>query len=99
MADSYYGSRMKCSCCGEERDSATMAALQCHDDVTVCRTCIGWLRGKAGGLISTPTLPVADMNEAVAFYEAARFDVRRYDDAFAFVSHDDESVFDLDLID
>lgn len=76
-----------------------MAALQCHEDVVVCRTCIGWLRSKAGGLIATPTLPVVDMDEAAAFYAAAGFDVRRYDDGFPFISHDDESVFDLDLID
>jgi hypothetical protein len=91
---------MTCSCCGEERDATEMAALQCHEDVTVCRTCIGWLRSKAGGLISTPTLPVADMDEAASFYKAAGFDVRRYEGGgFAFVTHDDESVFDLDLID
>jgi uncharacterized glyoxalase superfamily protein PhnB len=88
-----------CSCCGEDRDPASMAALQCHDDITVCRTCIGWLRGRAGGLDVTPTLPVADMAQAVSFYRAAGFDVRLYEGGgFAFVTHDDESVFDLDLI-
>jgi len=77
-----------------------MAGLRCHDEVKVCRRCIGWLRSNAGGLISTPTLPVADMAEAVAFYRLAGFDVRDYEGGgFAFVTHDDESVFDLDLID
>jgi predicted enzyme related to lactoylglutathione lyase len=76
-----------------------MASQRGHDDVTVCRGCIGWLRSNAGGLISTPTLPVADMAEAVAFYEAAGFHVRLYEGGgFAVVTHDDESVFDLDLI-
>ena len=37
------------------------------------------------------------MNEAVEFYEMAGFDVRRYDDGFAFVSYADGSVFDLGL--
>ena len=36
------------------------AALRCHDDITVCRTCIGWLRGKAGVVDVTPTLRVDD---------------------------------------
>jgi hypothetical protein len=45
---------------------------------------------------STPILPVRDMVEAVAFYEAAGFDVRVYEGgSYAFVNHDDESVFDL----
>jgi catechol 2,3-dioxygenase-like lactoylglutathione lyase family enzyme len=91
---------IRCSCCGEERDPAATAALQCHDDVRVCRGCIAWLRSNAVGLTSTPTLPVADMDEAVAFYRAAGFEVGAYEGGgFAFVTHDDESVFDLDLID
>ena len=75
-----------------------VAALQCHDDIKVCRICIGWLMRRAGGVDVTPTLPVADMNVACEFYETAGFDVRRYDDGFAFVSLNDQSVFDLDLI-
>ena len=58
--------------------------------------CIGWLMQRAGGLDVTPTLPVSDMEAATQFYEAAGFDVRRYDDAFAFVTFDEQSVFDLD---
>ncbi len=38
------------------------------------------------------------MNEAVRFCEAAGFDVERYDDGFAFVHRDDQSMFDLDLV-
>lgn len=91
---------MRCSCCGEQRDQAALASLPCHDEIKVCRSCIGWLRGSTGGLVSTPTLPVVDMAEAISFYQAARFDVRRYEDGgFAFVTHDGDSVFDLDLID
>jgi predicted enzyme related to lactoylglutathione lyase len=52
---------------------------------------------RAGGLDVTPTLPVSNMDEATRFYEAAGFDVRRYDDGFAFVTFEDQSVFDLDL--
>jgi uncharacterized glyoxalase superfamily protein PhnB len=74
-----------------------VAALRCHDEVTVCRICIGWLKGRAGGIDVTPTLPVADMVEAVRFCEAAGFDVEQYDDGFAFVHVNDQSVFDLDL--
>jgi uncharacterized glyoxalase superfamily protein PhnB len=57
------------------------------------------------GVSSTPTLPVVDMSDAVGFYERAGFEVRRYIDEagnpgdFAFVTHDDQSVFDLDVID
>ena len=75
-----------------------MAALSCHDDVKVCRACISWLRGRVGMLDVTPTLPVVDMDQSVAFYEAAGFDVRVYEGGgFAFVGHDEESAFDLGL--
>jgi len=44
----------------------------------------------------TPTLPVVDMDQSVAFYEAAGFAVRVYEGGgFAFVGHDEVSVFDL----
>jgi len=88
---------VKCSCCGEERDDASVAALLCHDDIKICRGCLEWLMGRAGGVDVTPTLPVADMDAATTFYEAAGFDVRRHDDGFAFVSLREQSVFDLDL--
>ena len=74
-----------------------VAALQCHDEIKVCRICIGWLMRRAGGVDVTPTLPVSDMRETIRFYEAAGFDVESYDDGFAFVHFDDQSVFDLDL--
>jgi catechol 2,3-dioxygenase-like lactoylglutathione lyase family enzyme len=90
--------RMKCSCCGEEREPDSVAALLCHDHVKVCRVCAGWLRSQTGTPDSTPILPVRDIDEATAFYESAGFDVRLYEGGgFAFVERDDESVFDLDL--
>jgi predicted enzyme related to lactoylglutathione lyase len=89
---------VECYCCGEERDPAMVAALRCHDDIKVCRICVGWLMRRAGGVDVTPTLPVSSMNAATGFYETAGFDVRRYDDGFAFVSLNDQSVFDLDLV-
>lgn len=76
-----------------------IASLMCHDEVKVCRVCVGWLMQRAGGIDVTPTLPVADMSEAVEFCQAAGLDVERYDDGFAFVHLNDQSVFDLDLID
>ncbi len=88
---------MECSCCGEDRDPSMVAALQCHDDIKVCRICIGWLMPRAGGIDVTPTLPVADMPAAIRFYEAAGFDVEPYDEGFAFVHLRDQSAFDLDL--
>jgi predicted enzyme related to lactoylglutathione lyase len=50
----------------------------------------------------TAILPMLDMKASVAFYEAAGFDVRVYrddqeDGGYAFVSYNDESVFDLGL--
>jgi hypothetical protein len=74
-----------------------VAALLCHDEIKVCRICIGWLMNRAGGVDVTPTLPVSNIDAAVVFYEAAGFDVEKYDDGFAFVRFDDHSVFDLDL--
>jgi uncharacterized glyoxalase superfamily protein PhnB len=79
-------------------------ALPSSDDVRLCRDCIEWMAGQVG-VTSTPTLPVVDMDEAVGFYERAAFEVRRYIDEtgspgdFAFVTYDDQSVFDLDVID
>lgn len=88
---------MTCSCCGQERDGWQLAALQCHDEIKVCRECIGWLRNEAGVPDSTPILPVRDIEESTAFFESAGFDVRRYEGGgFAFVTFEDESVFDLD---
>lgn len=84
-----------CSCCGEDRDR--LVALQCHADVKVCPVCIGWLRANAGIVDSTPILPVIDMAASVAFYRSAGFEVREYEGGgYAFVTYDDESVFDLD---
>jgi uncharacterized glyoxalase superfamily protein PhnB len=90
---------MECSCCGEDRDATAVAPLLCHDEIKICRTCIGWLMLRAGGVEVTPRLPVSDMRAATAFYETAGFDVRLYDDGFAFVHLNDQSVFDLDLND
>lgn len=73
-----------------------MAALTCRADVKVCRSCVDSLREKAGLLDVTPTLPVVDMKRSQEFYGAAGFKVEVYEgDGFAFVSHDDQSVFDL----
>ena len=74
-----------------------VAALRCHDDIKICRICLGWLMPQAGGIDVTPTLPVADMNAAIGFFETAGFEVERYDDGFAFVQLRDQGVFDLDL--
>lgn len=87
-----------CSCCGEDRDESIVTPLLCHDEIKICRVCVGWLSTRVGSIDVTPTLPVADMAEAVRFCEAAGLDVQRYDDGFAFVHLDDQSVFDLDLI-
>ena len=51
----------------------------------------------AGMLDVTPTFPTVDMDAAQRFYEAAGFDVHRYDDGFAFVSDGEASLCDLDL--
>lgn len=77
-----------------------MATLPGREDVTLCRGCIGWLRGQAGVPDSTPTLPVSDLDAARAFYEQAGFEVRRYEGGgFGFVTLDGASVFDLDVHD
>ena len=75
-----------------------VTSLLCHDEVKLCRVCVGWLNTRVGRIDVTPTLPVTDMSEAIRFCEAAGFDVEQYDDGFAFVRHDGQSVFDLDLV-
>lgn len=92
-----YACKVLCSCCGEDRDESIVASLLCHDEIKVCRVCVGWLRTRVGAIDVTPTLPVVDMREAVRFCEAAGLVVQRYDDGFAFVHLDDQSVFDLDV--
>lgn len=78
--------------------------LRSRDDVVLCRECIGSLHSQIGPT-STPTLPVASLVDAKEFYERAGFSVRVYveetgnPDGFAFVALDDESIFDLDMID
>ena len=87
---------MACSCWDRDRP---VYALPSRDDVALCRECVGWLERRLG-VTSTPTLPVVDMDEAIAFYGRAGFRVDRWMDGdepggFAFVDHDDVSVFDL----
>jgi uncharacterized glyoxalase superfamily protein PhnB len=65
--------------------------------VKVCRECIGWLRDRSGIVSTTPIFPVTDLVAALAFYDRAGFETRTWEGGgFAFVSYDDESVFDLD---
>jgi hypothetical protein len=90
---------VECYCCGLDRDPAMVTALQCHAEVTLCRVCIGWLMHRAGGVDVTPTLPVADIADATRVCEAAGFQVEPYDDTFAFVQLDEQSVFDLARVD
>jgi uncharacterized glyoxalase superfamily protein PhnB len=94
---------MECSCCSRDLDA--LVALRDREDVRVCRDCLESMLGQVG-VMSTPTLPVVDLAEAVRFYERAGFGVRIYkgddDDpggGFAFVDFDGQSVFDLDVID
>ena len=74
-----------------------VASLMCHDEIKVCRICVGWLLQRTGGFDVTPTLPVSNMDDAIRFYESIGFDIERYDDGFAFVRLGDQSVFDLHL--
>ncbi len=75
-------------------------ALRSRDDVALCRECVGWLESQLG-VTSTPTLPVGNMDDAIAFYEQVGFDIRRNTEedgtpgGFAFVEVDDISIFDL----
>ena len=64
---------------------------------------MGWLKNQLGLLDVTPILPVLDMAKSVAFYEGAGFNVHVYRDeseegGFAYVHYDEQSVFDLGLV-
>ena len=61
---------LTCSCCGEPRDESETAALQCHQDIRICRACIGWLAQSSGMLDVTPTFPVVNMDDAIRFGNA-----------------------------
>ncbi len=78
-----------------------LVALQCHPEVKICHSCIGWLNEQSGAMDVTPTLPVADLAMAIAFYESIGFEVHTHDDGdgFQFVHHNGQSVFDLDRTD
>lgn len=67
---------MSCACCGEAKATVALAS---RGDVALCRDCLGWLSGRIG-VTSTPTLPVVDLAESVAFYERAGLGVRVYSD-------------------
>ena len=95
---------MICSCCGQDRDDSIVSGFAFDESVKLCRYCLEWQLSRVGAT-ATATLPVADMDQAVALYEAAGFSVRVYkpDDGtsgegFAFVDLDGQSVFDLDLV-
>jgi hypothetical protein len=81
-----------------------VAELRSRPDVRLCRGCVDRLAGKLG-VLSTPTLPVVELEEAKAFYERAGFNVRTYIDpegqpgGYAFVDFDGQSVFDLGVED
>jgi uncharacterized glyoxalase superfamily protein PhnB len=89
---------MACACCG--RDDRAVVALRSREDVALCRVCVGWLESELG-VTSTPTLPVRNMDDAIAFYETVGFDIRRYAEedgtpgGFAFVEVNEISIFDL----
>ena len=75
-----------------------VTSLLCHDEIKICRGCVRWMSKRLGSIDVTPTLPVVDMEAAVRFCEAAGLDVQQYDDGFAFVHRDGQTVFDLDLV-
>ncbi len=94
------GSRLVCAAA----KARPVAPVRSRDDVALCQDCLEMLLGQVG-VTSTPTLPVVDLGEAVAFYERAGFGVRVHtedpDDpgeGFAFVDFDGQSVFDLDVV-
>ena len=51
-------------CCGVDRD--IVVPRQCHDEVKVCKVCIGWLRSKAGIVDATLRPPRIPTHHAVA---------------------------------
>lgn len=69
-----------CWCCGEARAEAELVRLRCHDDVTLCDGCIGWLgeqRPQRGGNRlgrAVPILATADVARAVEHYAALGFE-------------------------
>jgi catechol 2,3-dioxygenase-like lactoylglutathione lyase family enzyme len=85
-----------CACCGQSRVDAELTGLACHPEIRICRDCIGWLAvASRNGLTSTPIFPTRDMDESVAFYRAAGFEVDMYDAGYAFVRRSGSEVLHL----
>ena len=74
-----------------------MSALMCHDEITVCRICLGWLMARRELSMSRRRCR-ARHGRGGRFWETAGSDVEHYSDDFAFVHFGDRSVFDLDWI-
>ncbi len=87
---------MECSCSGQVRD--LVLPLQCMTR-SRCAECAS--DGFAPRLASSTrhrSCRFFDMSASIEFYEAAGFDVRRYEGGdYAFVTYEEESVFDLDV--
>jgi len=85
-----------CWCCGEERATAELVRLGCHDEVALCDGCVGWLadqraqRGAVGVRRAIPILLTADMRRALEHYEALGFATESWEGGgYAFLTRGD----------
>ena len=73
-----------CYCCGQSVPVEQLARMLCHPEVVVCARCAQWLATWSKSLVrAVPVLRTDDLEASMRFWEAAGFEVHRFDEDFA----------------
>jgi uncharacterized glyoxalase superfamily protein PhnB len=92
-----------CRCCEKSVEETNAVRLLHDSNVTICFDCLGWLdkqrdrhdRAHSGGWVVTShdsIFVVADVQRAVEHYRKLGFEVRFYDEGYAFAEHGSLSI-------
>lgn len=74
----------ECYCCGRSVPVAQLARLLRHPQVAVCSGCADWLATWTRSLVrAVPVLRTRDLEGSIRFWEAAGFELHRFDEDFA----------------
>lgn len=73
-----------CYCCGQSVPVEQLARMLCHPEVAVCAGCTEWLGTWSKSLVrAVPVLRTDDLARRCGFWEAAGFEVHRFDEDLA----------------